>query len=276
MAVKGSAQLTLVDLTDAYTVFMTNESHTFIGDTDSVASTQSTTTQFVAYLGNEQVPVKVGPITGATGISATSDGKTPSPTVTITATTALKTGGTLSIPLTINDTVTITKKFSYAIAFKGTSGTGVNPATTTYQLGTSATTPPTGTWSSSPSYSKGMYLWTRVVTPYTDGSSSTSYSVSYCAKDGAPGKDGDPGADAITLVVTSSAGTIFKNADISTTLTAHVYKAGAEVTGTALSNLGTIKWYKDGSTTAVATGTTLTINAGDVSNKASYVAQLEG
>lgn len=270
MAVKGSAQLTLVDLTDAYTVFMTNESHTFIGDTDSVASTQSTTTQFVAYLGDEQVSVKVGTITGATGISATSDGKTPSPTVTITATTALKTGGTLSIPLTINDAVTITKKFSYAIAFKGTRGTGVKPATTTYQLGTSATTPPTGTWSSSPSYSKGKYLWTRVVTPYTDGSSSTSYSVSYCAK------DGDSGADAITLVVTSSAGTIFKNADISTTLTAHVYKAGAEVTGTALSNLGTIKWYKDGSTTAVATGTTLTINAGDVSNKASYVAQLEG
>ena len=40
--------------------------------------------------------------------------------------------------------------------------------------------------------------------------------------------------------------------------------------------LGTIKWYKDGSTTATATGATLTIDAGDVTNLASYVAQLEG
>ena len=68
---------------------------------------------------------------------------------------------------------------------------------------------------------------------------------------------------------------IFKNASIETTLTAHVYKAGAEVTGSALTALGTIKWYKDGGTTAVATGATLNISAGDVSNKATYVAQLE-
>ncbi|MGI6117843.1 MAG: hypothetical protein ACOYBC_05580 [Bilifractor sp.] len=217
MAVKASNQVTLVDLTDAYTVIMTNEAHTFIGDTDSVASTQSTTTQFVAYLGDDQVSVEVGDITAPTGLSATSDGKTPSPTVTITATTALKTGGTIDIPLTINGAVTITKKFSYAIAFKGAQG---NP--------------------------------------------------------GSDGTDGKDGKDAITLVVTSSAGTIFKNADISTTLTAHVYKAGAEVTGTNLTALGTIKWYKDGGTTAVATGTTLTVSAGSVSNKASYVAQLEG
>jgi hypothetical protein len=31
MAVKASNQVTLVDLTDAYTVIMTNEAHTFIG-----------------------------------------------------------------------------------------------------------------------------------------------------------------------------------------------------------------------------------------------------
>lgn len=40
--------------------------------------------------------------------------------------------------------------------------------------------------------------------------------------------------------------------------------------------LGTIKWYKDGGTTAVATGTTYTIGAGDISNKATFSAQLEG
>ena len=55
-----------------------------------------------------------------------------------------------------------------------------------------------------------------------------------------------------------------------------MYKAGAEVTGSSLTALGTIKWYKDGGSTAVATGTTLTISAGDVTSKATYVAQLEG
>ena len=48
-----------------------------------------------------------------------------------------------------------------------------------------------------------------------------------------------------------------------------------EVTGNALTALGTIRWYKDGSATATATGQTLTISAGDVTNKATYIAQLE-
>ena len=53
-------------------------------------------------------------------------------------------------------------------------------------------------------------------------------------------------------------------------------EGGVEVTGSALSALGTIKWYKDGGTTAVATGATYTIGAGDITNKATFSAQLEG
>lgn len=86
---------------------------------------------------------------------------------------------------------------------------------------------------------------------------------------------GQTGEDAITMVITSSNGSIFKNTAIATTLTAHVYKAGAEVTGDALTALGTIKWYKDGASTAAGTGSTLTITAGDVTNKAIYEARLE-
>lgn len=235
MAVKASNQLTLIDLTDAYTIVLTNEAHTFIGGTSAVASTQTATTQIFAYQGNDQVSVSVGKITGATGISATSDGKSPAPTVTITATSALTTGGVLKLPLTVNGDIQITKEFSYAIAFKGQTGAKGDKGATGEKGETGATGP-----------------------------------------QGPKGATGAAGADALTLVVTSSAGTIFKNADIATTLTAHVYKAGAEVTGTALSALGTIKWYKDGGTTAVSTGQTLTISAGSVANKASYVAQLEG
>ena len=93
---------------------------------------------------------------------------------------------------------------------------------------------------------------------------------------GGKGDKGDPGDDAITLAITSSNGTIFKNSAIATTLTAHVYQGGEELSSTQIAALGTIKWYKDGSTTAAATGQTLTITAGSIENKATYIAQLEG
>ena len=93
---------------------------------------------------------------------------------------------------------------------------------------------------------------------------------------GPTGATGQPGADAIVLSITSSNGLIFKNTDISTTLTAHVYRGGVELTSAQISALGTIKWYKDGSATVAATGATLTISSGDVTNKADYIATLEG
>lgn len=87
---------------------------------------------------------------------------------------------------------------------------------------------------------------------------------------------GQDGEDAIVMEITSSAGFIFKNTQAATILTAHVFKGGAEVTdSTALAALGTIKWYKDGGSTAVGTGATLTITAGTVMNKATYTAKLE-
>lgn len=236
MAVKASAQVTLIDLTDAYSVILTNESHTFIGDTDSVSSTQTTTTQVVAFCGSEQVAVTVGTVTCPTGLSVSSDGKSPSPTLTVTATTALTKGGTVDIPITITGRgITVTKKFSWGIAFAGAKGA-------TGAQGPKGDTGATGA----------------------------------TGAQGPKGATGAAGADALVIDVTSTNGIIFKNTSIATTLTAHVYKGGAEVTGTALSALGTIKWYKGTSTTAVATGATLTVNAGDVSDSASYFAQLEG
>ena len=292
---------------------------------------------------------EVGEITTPTGLSIVSDGKTPIPTLTITATAALKQSGSVTIPVVIGD-ITINKVFSWAIAFRGQNGqdgedgTSVTVSSTsvTYQVGTSGTTKPTGQWSTSiPNVPAGRYLWTKTVVNYSDGKSTEAYSVSRSASDGQDGQDGtsvtvtdtdityqkssngttpptgtwsanipstaageylwtrtivtysddtsttsysvsrngsdgQDGADALTLVITSSNGDIFKNTAIATTLTAHVYKGGAEVTGSALTALGTIKWYKDGGTTAVATGQTLTITAGQVQTKATYIAQLEG
>ena len=98
-------------------------------------------------------------------------------------------------------------------------------------------------------------------------------------KDGPKGDKGETGAkgdDAIYMNITSSNGNVFKNTAIATTLTAHVYKGATELTGAAITALGTIKWYKDGGTTSIATGQTFTVSAGDVTNKATYTAQLEG
>lgn len=155
----------------------------------------------------------------------------------------------------------------------GTNGTGVTikSKAITYAVSSSGTTIPTSGWQATiPTVSAGQYLWTQTVVTYSDNTSTTAYSV---ARNGTNGANG---ADAITMTITSSNGTIFKNSSIETTLTAHVYKAGTELNSTQIAALGTVKWYKDGGTTAVATGLTLTIDAGSVLNKATYVAQLEG
>ena len=350
MGIKAVSQVDVIDLTDGYSVVLTNDNYTFLGTTNSVNGTQTTTTQVMALCGSEQVSCTVGNITCPTGISAVSDGKSLQPTITITATSALTKSGTITIPIVVDGDITINKTFSYSIAFKGATGqngtsvtvsstsvtyqigasgttkpTGtwsttvpnvpngqflwtktvvtysdgksteaysvsykgtngtngsngtsvtVKSTSVTYQAGTSGTTPPTGTWNPTvPNVPNGQYLWTKTVVKYSDGKSTESYSVSYKGTNGTNGKDG---LDAITMAITSSGGTIFKNTAIATTLTAHVYKGGVEVTGSALTSLGTIKWYKDGGTTAVATGSTYTISAGDVSNKATFSAQLEG
>ena len=117
---------------------------------------------------------------------------------------------------------------------------------------------------------KGSYLWTKTVVTYSDGKSTTAYSVA---------RQGANGEDAITMSITSSNGTVFKNNSGSTVLTAHVYKAGIEQTITdagVCGTLGSVKWYKAGSTTAVATAKTLTVSASDVANAVAYTCQLEG
>lgn len=214
MAIKSVDQISIVDVTDAYSVILTSETHAFPG-TINAAKAGSTTTQILALQGATQVAcsVTVSEIVKPAGVTVSSDSNATSPTLTISVTTSVTTGGVIKIPVHIGD-VTITKEFTFTIAFTGETG--------------------------------------------------------------AKGSTGAAGADAITLSITSSNGTIFKNSAIETVLTAHVYKAGAELTAAQIAALGTVKWYKDGGETAVGTGVTLTIDAGDVSHKASYVAQLEG
>lgn len=355
MGIKSADQITIVDVTDAYSVMLTSEAYTFVGGTGGVGSGQSCATEVVAFCGTNQcsaVAVTAADIVCPTGISAAvSNSGTSKPKITFTTTATISTACEATIPVIV-DGITVNKKFSFAVAkagINGQNGTSVtvkntsityqvsNSGTTkptgswvadvpsagkgqylwtktvvnysdgksteaygvsyqgingqdgqngtsvtvsgnsvTYQVGTSGTTTPTGTWVEDvPSVPNGQYLWTKTVVNYSDGKSTTSYSVSY---KGTNGTNGTNGKDAITLSITSSNGTIFKNNSGSTVLTAHVFKGGVEQTvadnGT-VSGIGTVKWYKSGSTTAVATAKTLSISAKDVANSQAYTCQLE-
>lgn len=350
MAIKSADQITIVDVTDAYSVMLTSEAYTFVGGSSGVGAGQSCTTEAVAFCGSNQcsaVNVTAADIVCPTGISATVE-NSGTAKVTFKTTATIANACEATIPVVV-DGITVNKKFSFAVAKAGTNGQNgtsvtVKSTSVTYQVGTSGTTKPTGTWSTDiPSVGNGQYLWTKTVVTYSDGKSTEAYSVSYKGTNGqngtsvtvsstsvtyqasssgttAPtgtwsatvpsvangqflwtktvvaysdgksttsysvsykgtnGNDGKNGADAITMTITSSNGTVFKNNAGSTVLTAHVFVGGVEQSITdagVCGNLGSVKWYKAGSTTAVATAKTYTISAADVDNMLAITAQLE-
>ena len=355
MAIRSSDQISIVDLTDGYSVILTNDSYTFLGDTTKAVAA-STTTTIVAMCGAAQVAASVNldDVVKPAGVTVTKDTDATQPTLTISVANTVTAGGTVDIPVLLdNGNITVHKLFTFQIAFKGTPGTAGTSAqwyTGTGITGTSTTatvfsgsgvsnaqvgdmylntstqntyrctvagaatvakwvyvsnikgatggtgegavwytgTAITGTSTTATVFSGSgitnakvgdMYLNTSTQNTYrctVAGAASVAKWVYVSNIKGATGGTGPAGADAITMSITSSNGTIFKNTGVSTTLTAHVYKAGVELNSTEIAALGTIKWYKDGSSTPLATtGATLNITASDVTNKASYIAQLE-
>ena len=284
MAIKAADQLTIIDVTDAYSVMLTSEAYTFVGGTSGADAGQTCSTEAVAFCGTNQltsVNVVAADIVCPTGISASvSNSGTSKVKITFTTTATISTASEATIPVTV-DGITVNKKFSFAVAkagMNGQNGTSVTVKSTsvTYQAGTSGTTKPTGDWSETvPTVQNGQFLWTKTVVTYSDGKSTESYSVSY---KGTNGKDGAAGADAITVTITSSNGTVFKNNSGSTVLTAHVYKGAVEQSITdagVCGSLGTIKWYKGSGTTPIATAKTYTVSANSVVNSEVYTCQLE-
>lgn len=214
MAVKASDQISIVDVTDAYSITLTSEAYTFVGSASGVASGNSCSTQAVAYCGTNQcsnVTVDSSKITCPTGISASvSNSGSSVVTISFTTTATISKACEATIPVSV-DGITIMKKFSFAVAIAG--------------------------------------------------------------------QKGENGADAITMSISSSNGTVFKNSSGSTVLTAHVYKGGAEQTITdagVCGSLGSVKWYKGTSTTAFKTSKTITVSASEVDSALAYTCQLEG
>ena len=139
---------------DAYTVLLTNESHVFAGST-STAIASSATTQVLAYKGTASQSVTIVSVNGvaastastATGIAglsfACSALSGTSPTITFACTTSfVSPNGTIPIVIKVGS-ISITKMFTYSIAFKGSTGAtgGTGPqglAATSYWLMSSA------------------------------------------------------------------------------------------------------------------------------------------
>ena len=288
MAIKAGDQITIVDVTDAYSVILTSESYTFVGGT-SGATSGKCITEVVAFCGSNQITeVTVGDIICPPGISASVEGSgTPKVTITFNITSTLSTSCEATIPVHV-DGIEINKKFSFAVAKSGTSVT-VSTTEVTYQAGSSGTAAPTGEWEESvPSVANGQYLWTKTLVTYSDGAKTEAYSVSYKGTNGTNGKDGAAGADAITITITTSNGTVFKNNSGSTVLTAHVYKGGVEQSITdagVCGSLGSIKWYNGSGTQPTGwpkTSKTITAGASSgsgidvvVSNATAITCQLE-
>lgn len=169
---------------DAYTVFLTNESYTFAGST-TAALAGSTTTEVIVYKGiNKITPTSITVGTKPTGLSSSVSGSI----ITLTATTALvsKSG---TVPITITaDGKTFTKQFSYALSLQGATGStgkGVAAEEISYAISQDGANPPTSGWSGArPTPKAGWYMWTRTRFKYTDNTySAYFYLVAQQGKD---------------------------------------------------------------------------------------------
>lgn len=189
MAVKASSQISMIDVTDAYSVLLTSEAYAFTGNTSGAPAGLTCTTQVVAFCGQKScISLNVSNISCPTGITATvSNNNTASPTVTFKTTATITATCEAIIPVSV-DGITINKKFSFAVAKTGSTGAkgdkglkgdtgakgdkgatgsqgpqgvkgdkgdtgaagnGIASTAVAYQAGSSGTTAPAGTWSTS-------------------------------------------------------------------------------------------------------------------------------
>ena len=171
------------DGADAYTVILTNESHTFAGST-SAAIAGSTTCGVIAYKGATQVAATIGTISGQpTGMSTSlSNNGTTSASFTVTVTTSMTTkNGTLSVPVTV-DGHTFTKQFTYSLALTGATGAtgltgnGIDHVTEYYATSTTTTAPAASAYSTTaPTLTAtNKYLWNYEEITYTNTSTTTT------------------------------------------------------------------------------------------------------
>lgn len=108
---------------DAYSIILTNENHTFSGNTTSAIASE-VDCNIIAYKGATQVASTIGTITGQpTGMTTSiSDNGTTNTSFTVSVTTSMVTkNGVLTVPITV-DGKSFTKEFTYSLTLDGEKG----------------------------------------------------------------------------------------------------------------------------------------------------------
>lgn len=200
--IKASDQITVIDVTDAYSVVLTSETYTFIGGASGVAAGQSCSTEVAAYCGQNQcskVSVTQSAIVCPIGISATvTNNNTSLVKITFKTTATISSACEATIPIVV-DGITIYKKFSFAVAKAGAVGPkgdqgvagkdGKDGATTYFHVKYSAVSNPTS--SSQISETPNTYIGTYVDFISEDSTDPKKYK--WYRFQGLQGKQGEKG-----------------------------------------------------------------------------------
>ena len=222
----GYGEITVANMTEPFTVMLTNEAQQFATDSNrKVTSAQSYYTDIIVIRGSqERTDYTIGNITSSSGITVSKSSKRVTFSVSAGATIRADTG-VIEIPITL-DGQTVKKQFSWSCGkqgpqgVKGQDGTSIKitSKSVTYQASTSGTTAPTGTWSTTvPTVNNGQYLWTKTTVQYSDGNKTEAYSVSYKGTNGTNGTSVTVSKTEVTYQVSAS-GTTAPTGTWSTTM----------------------------------------------------------
>lgn len=337
MGIKAQNQVTIIDITDAYSVILSNENQTFREvSLGSGTAAQTVETTVYSYRGSTNVYGYIDPDNlGSThansdGVYITVDSPNTNPAqdliLTIHIPGGLINNGSIDIPIELYETnstsgtplTEFTKTFSYSVArygstgaaaiiyeleytgnlfnFDNESGTFLSPTSITitassqegantkqaYTSGTITVTPYTAT--GNPGQATSHSTSVTITPTVTSGEPDYLYYITTLSVGGnivdrqtiGMNRQGANGENAYGIDITSSNGFTFKNTAISTTLTAHVYSGGVELTTSDLTAMGLqVNWYEGNSSTAVSTGMTKTYSAGSIQDILHVTAKLE-
>lgn len=176
MAIKGSAQTTLIDVTDAYSVMLTSEAYTFQGNSEGAPAGSTCSTDIVAYCGD--VPCKISvsseDIVCPTGISASvANNNSLSPTITFKTTAIIKAACEATVPISV-DGLVINKKFSFAIAKTGEKGDTGKDGKQLFAKCLTASDIATKTATITPPTSFSLYVGATVSVTFNESNTATS------------------------------------------------------------------------------------------------------
>ncbi len=180
------------DGSDVYRLDLDNEMGAVAFDADGTMTGTYPTSTARVYKGATQV---------TSGVNFSIAQKSGITTANITSAGAITMSGLTSdrAEITVQavvDGITLTAIMTVYKVKAGKDGESVaidkSKSSVTYQASTNFTTPPTGQWLTAvPSVPNGHYLWTRTIVTYTDGTSTTAYSVARQGVNGENGADGD-------------------------------------------------------------------------------------